>query len=286
MSDENFWHDRSTLESVRIGAREYKRGDRVTLRPLGKADIMDLALGGKTAIIEAIEQDFEDRIYLAVVVEDDPGQDIGWQRLPGHRFFFGVEEVEPSMSPRILIAGIGNIFLGDDAFGVEVARRLAKRPLPDGVQVIDFGIRGLDLTYALLDGHDAVILVDAVPRGGEPGTLYLLEPDAGQIDELAETNPIIDMHSLDPAAVLRLTRSLGGRVERILLVGCEPAPLEGDDMQSGLSEPVARAVEEAVRLIESLVLDFASSSVDLAHSPHGTPGGEGRGEGGETAWRQ
>ena len=81
---------------------------------------------------------------------------------------------------RILIAGIGNIFLGDDAFGVEVARRLVRRRLPDGVRVVDFGIRGLDLTYALLDGYEAVILVDAAPRGGPPGTLYVLEPPAGR----------------------------------------------------------------------------------------------------------
>src|ERR1700734_1751902 len=96
--------------------------------------------------------------------------------------------------PRILIAGIGNIFLGDDAFGSEVARRLAARPMPDGVKVVDFGIRGFDLTYALLDGSDATILVDATPRGGPPGTLYVIEPDPGEAREPEEADLLIQTH--------------------------------------------------------------------------------------------
>jgi len=155
--------------------------------------------------------------------------------------------------PRILVAGVGNIFLGDDAFGVEVAQRLARRPLPDGVRVVDFGIRGIDLTYALLDGYDAVILVDAVPRGGRPGTLYVLEPHGGEAADPGP-GPLIEPHSLTPAKVLRLATALGGQVPRLLLVGCEPAPLsEADEMQSELSPAVRAAVDEAVPLIESLV---------------------------------
>src|SRR6516225_7125141 len=96
--------------------------------------------------------------------------------------------------PRILVAGIGNIFLGDDAFGVEVARRLAARPQPDGVRVADFGIRGIDLTYALLDGYETVILVDATPRGGQPGTLYVIEPDVGGPAESGVAELMFETH--------------------------------------------------------------------------------------------
>jgi hydrogenase maturation protease len=153
--------------------------------------------------------------------------------------------------PRILVAGVGNIFLGDDAFGVEVAQRLLRRGLPDGVRVVDFGIRGLDLTYALLDGYEAVVLVDAAPRGERPGTLYVLEVPNGA----AEGEPVaVEGHDLDPAKVLRLAAAMGGRTERLFLVGCEPAPTpEADEMAMGLSEPVRAAVEEAVPLVESLV---------------------------------
>jgi hydrogenase maturation protease len=156
---------------------------------------------------------------------------------------------------RILVAGIGNIFLGDDAFGVEVVQRLARRELPDEVRVVDFGIRGLDLTYALLEEFEAVILVDAAPRGGQPGTLYVIEPET----EAAPTNPeaadlMIQTHGMDPVKVLRLVAALGGRVERLLLVGCEPA-MAGteEEMTLGMSPPVQAAVDEAVGLIESLV---------------------------------
>jgi hydrogenase maturation protease len=158
--------------------------------------------------------------------------------------------------PRLLIACVGNIFLGDDAFGVVVARRLDRCALPEGVRVIDFGIRGLDLTYALLDGYEAVILVDAAPRGGRPGTLYVLEPAVGAPPEpdADGAGPLIETHGMDPVKVLRLVEAMGGQVGRLLLVGCEPSPLaESDDMQAGLSDPVRAAVDEAVLLIESLV---------------------------------
>ena len=115
----------------------------------------------------------------------------------------------PPDHPRVLIAGVGNIFLGDDAFGVEVAQLLARRQLPDGVRVVDFGIRGLDLAYTLLDPYEAVVLVDAMPRGGRPGTLYVLEPECVPA-EGSEAIPLMDAHSLDPARVLRLVASLGG----------------------------------------------------------------------------
>jgi hydrogenase maturation protease len=156
--------------------------------------------------------------------------------------------------PRILIAGVGNIFLGDDAFGVEVAQRLARVALPEGVRVVDFGIRGLDLTYALLDGYDTIILVDAAPRGGRPGTLYLLDPAGDAAPEADGVGPQIETHGLDPIKVLRLAAAMGGPVGRLLLVGCEPEPLgDPDDLRAGLSEPVRAAVDEAVSLITALV---------------------------------
>src|SRR5262245_31482923 len=118
----------------------------------------------------------------------------------------------------ILIAGIGNIFFGDDAFGVEVARRLAGRPFPEEVRVVDFGIRGLDLAYALLEAHDLVILVDAISRCGQPGTLYVLEPRLDAADNPDVPTPVMEPHALDPWKVLHLARSMGGKVERMLLV--------------------------------------------------------------------
>lgn len=166
---------------------------------------------------------------------------------------------------RILVAGIGNIFLGDDAFGVEVVQRLIQRPWPANVRVVDFGIRGFDLAYALLDGYDVAILIDALPRGGAPGTLYLLEPD------LKELNGVeIDTHSMDPLKVLRLTQMLGGQLGRILVVGCEPATLEADEDgeigEMALSAPVQASLDEAVRLVESLVEEICAETVALRQS--------------------
>ena len=159
--------------------------------------------------------------------------------------------------PHILIAGIGNIFLGDDAFGSEVARRLAARPLPDEVRVVDFGIRGFDLVYALLDGYEVTIFVDATPRGGgEPGTLYTIEPDLSELNEVGGEGVMVEPHGMNPLKVLGMVKSMGGEFKRILLIGCEPSPLESEDGQLGLSEPVQAAVDEAIRMIESLVVEI------------------------------
>ncbi len=156
-------------------------------------------------------------------------------------------------SPRILVAGIGNVFLGDDGFGVEVVQRLAARPMPDGVQVADFGIRGFDLAYALLDGYDAVILVDALPRGEAPGTLYVVEPDLNSADGQAPDLAAIEAHAMDPLRVLNLVKSMGGGVKRMLIVGCEPLSLVPEEGAMGLSQPVDAAVNEAANMVESLV---------------------------------
>jgi hydrogenase maturation protease len=148
-----------------------------------------------------------------------------------------------------LIACVGNIFLGDDGFGVEVARRLATRELPAGVRAVDFGIRGVHLAYELADkSYETVILVDATPRGGAPGTVYLIEPD---LDRLGAVGPgASDAHGMDPQTVFALLKTLGGKPGRVLIVGCEPASTEDE---IALSEPVAAAVDEAVKLIFELV---------------------------------
>ena len=158
-------------------------------------------------------------------------------------------------APRILVAGIGNIFLGDDAFGVEVVKRLAATNLPQGVEVVDFGFRGLDLTYALLDGHQTVILVDAIPLGQPSGTLYVIEPQPEEATAGDAADVLVEAHSLNPAKVLRLVRQMGGRAGRLLLVGCEPSPWDGDDddMREGLSDAVAAAVDEAVNRVQALI---------------------------------
>jgi hydrogenase maturation protease len=163
------------------------------------------------------------------------------------------------MTPKILIAGIGNIFLGDDGFGVEVVQKLLRRKLPDGVRVVDFGIRGFDLVYALLEPYDATILVDTMPQGGAPGTLYTIEPDLSDLLSSDFHEVVIETHAMNPMRVLEMVKVMGGHFKRLLLVGCEPATLGPEEGQMGLSEPVQAAVDEAVRLIESLVMDILGS---------------------------
>lgn len=161
---------------------------------------------------------------------------------------------------RILIAGIGNIFNGDDAFGVTVAQNLAERGLPENVNVVDFGIRGIDLTYALLDGFDAAVLVDAVQQGGPPGTLYVIEPESQAAEAPQPEDLLFSPHEMDPAKVLRTVAAMGGRCRRIVLVGCEPAMFDDEyDGAMGLSAPVAAAVDSAVEVIEELVGDLMKS---------------------------
>ena len=149
----------------------------------------------------------------------------------------------------MLVAGIGNIFLSDDGFGVEVAQRLRQRPSPDDVRVEDFGIRGVHLAYELLDGYDALVLVDAVPMGERAGTVAIVEVDpAGRRTD--DDAGVLEAHSLDPVVVLDLVADLGGAVERVVVVGCEPASL---DDGIGLSPPVACAVDRAIDAIDDLL---------------------------------
>ncbi|MDX3640604.1 hydrogenase maturation protease [Streptomyces sp. MB09-02B] len=160
----------------------------------------------------------------------------------------------PPSEPRTLVAGIGNIFLGDDGFGVETARRLAERALPGHIEVVDIGVRGVHLAYQLLDGYDTLVLVDATARGEAPGTLYVIEPDDAA-PNASPGAPALDGHRMTPDTVLALLHTLcagtgGEPPRRVLVVGCEP---DSVDERIGLSTPVSAAVPEAVRLIEELL---------------------------------
>nr|WP_230989815.1 hydrogenase maturation protease [Streptomyces luteolifulvus] len=150
--------------------------------------------------------------------------------------------------------------MADDGFGPEAAAALARRPLPDGVHVADFGIRGMDLAYRMLDGYDTVVLLDATPHGQPPGTLSLIEPDLAQLP--AGGTP--EAHAMDPVKVLALARSLGdGQLPRVLVVGCEPQiRMNGDeiDVVVGLSGPVRDAVERSVPFVESVVTDILADA--------------------------
>ncbi|HEY4278839.1 MAG TPA: hydrogenase maturation protease [Conexibacter sp.] len=255
------------VDGVSVG-----RGTRVRLRPRSGGDVFDIALADRVAIVERIEQDVEDKLHVVVTLEDDPGRDLGPASQMGHRFFFALDEVEPidadagafvaSTGPlkRVLVAGIGNVFLGDDGFGVALAGRLAARALPEGVDVIDFGIRGMDLAFALNRGYDAAVLLDATPRGGAPGTLYLIDT-AG--DELGE--PAIETHAMDPVRVLRTAASLGPIPSRVLVFGCEPETRmtgEEPEVVVELSAPVTAVLDEATATLAGLVEELCSRQGD------------------------
>ncbi|MGW7662547.1 hydrogenase maturation protease [Streptomyces sp. NPDC054756] len=157
------------------------------------------------------------------------------------------------MSARLLVAGVGNIFLADDAFGPEVIRALDERPLPPGAAVRDFGIRGLDLAYTLLDGYDTAVLVDAAVRGHTPGTLSLIEPE---LPDASAGGPPPEAHGMDPAKVLALAAHLGDEpLPRVLVLACEPerVPRGDEDITPGMSATVRAAVPEAVAALHTLV---------------------------------
>jgi hydrogenase maturation protease len=168
------------------------------------------------------------------------------------------------MTGRMLVAGIGNVFLGDDGFGVEVATRLGQETLREGVRVLDTGIRARHLAYELLDGgYDTAILVDACARGGVPGTISLIEPKAPDQTGNGST-AALDGHAMNPEAVLAFLRAFGGVPTRILIVGCEPACLaEG----VGLSAPVAAAVDDALALVRELLREPIDDAYDQKPEP-------------------
>jgi hydrogenase maturation protease len=163
------------------------------------------------------------------------------------------------MTGKTLVAGVGNVFLGDDAFGVEVVRLLAGRPYPPGVQVRDFGIRGVHLVYELLNGCDLFVLVDAAARGEEPGTVTVLEADLPEPSPDAVPQPVMDAHSLTPDSIFAMLSALGGHPGRSLVVACEPADV-GPGM--GLSAPVQEAVPHAVRAVEDILAQATAAADD------------------------
>jgi hydrogenase maturation protease len=254
-----------TAAGVEIG-----RGSRVVLRPHAGGDVFGAAMAGMVATVEAIHADLDGKVHLAVTLEEDPGRELGEDRRPGHRFFFAPDEVEPMAgepppAKRVLVAGIGNIFFADDGFGVAVANELQKRDLPRGVDVIDFGIRGMDLVFALGEGYDVALFVDAVPRDEAPGTVFLIEPQLSESDEPV----MLDAHGMDPVKVLSLAGQLGPVPERILVIGCEPltgVSSDDEELVGELSEPVRAAVGPAVELVEQTLRE-------LLEIPEGEPGG-------------
>jgi hydrogenase maturation protease len=264
-----YWEEleRPGPDGVTVDGVDLRAGSCVRLHPRSRTDVFDSALDGMTAVVESVEQDMEGRAQLVVVIDDDPGRDLGMHKQPGHRFFFAPDEVEPIATaeaapgragPRVLVAGIGNVFLGDDGWGVALADRLARRELPAGVEVVDYGIRGLDLAYAMADGgYDAVVLLDAAPRGEAPGTLYVIEP------EVDATEVAIDTHGMDPVKVLAMVNGIGAEPPRTLVVGCEPANRLGadsDQFVAELSEPVRAMLPEAERLVESLLGELVTTN--------------------------
>ena len=273
--------EKTHLDHLEIAGVEVRTGSRVRLRPRKGGDVMDIALAGQIATIECIEQDYEGKQHVCVVVDQDPGRDMGLLRQPGHRFFFDAKEIEPlspdeilpssaRQKPAILVAGIGNIFLGDDAFGVEVVRRLAGLQVPESVRVTDFGIRGFDLAYALQDGYETTILVDACPHGEVPGTLYVIEPDLKALDD---PQAVVEAHAMNPMNVLCMARAMNIEIKNVLLLGCEPETLGGEEGQMGLSAAVEAAVDHAVKLAEAIInriLNRDRSDSDLFRSNLGS----------------
>jgi hydrogenase maturation protease len=255
--------ERPGVDFVEVSGVLVRAGSIVRLSPSQAAsDIFEVALAGRTALVHEVLEDYEGRIQLAVTVAEDPGQDLGELRRPGHRFFFDPNEVEPlelstiareESVRRVLIAGIGNVFLGDDGWGVALAGRLAIRALPRGVEVVDFGIRGMDLAYAMQD-YDTVIILDATPRGQAPGTLYVIEPDLDQVEMT------VDAHGMNPVKVLALARTLGAEaLPRTLIVGCEPQTrmsAEDEHIVAELTEPVCASLERAIAVVEDLLTDL------------------------------
>lgn len=255
--------------TVQVGSLRLGRGSRVRLRPRQSADVLDLALTGCTAEVDAVEEDMEGRVHVVVTLDGDDGRDFSTGL--GHRFFFTPEEVEPldegPAGPRILVAGIGNIFMADDAFGPEVVAAMRGRQLPEGVHIADFGIRGMDLAYRLLDGYDVAVLVDAAPRGKEPGTVHVIDPGRPGPPPDAAGRTLPQAHGMDPVQMLALARQLADGTQelpRVLVLGCEPSVrMRGDepDVVVGLSEPVRAAVPVAADMLESL-------TGELLRDPH------------------
>ncbi len=248
-------------KTLEINGRHLGKGSRVRLCPRAghRADAMDMFLAGQPATVAAVLRDLEGQAHVAVTVDAAGATDL--HESNGRFFYFRPDEIEvlddvpggaPSESAqpaaRVLVAGIGNIFLGDDGFGPAVIQRLASRAIPPWAKVEDFGIRGVHLAYELLGAspaYNTTIIVDAVSRGGAPGTLYVIEAEVG---DLPSASP--DAHALNVDAVLGLLKSIGGQPGRVLIVGCET---ESVTPEMGLSASVAGAVDGATDMVLQLL---------------------------------
>jgi hydrogenase maturation protease len=162
----------------------------------------------------------------------------------------------------ILVAGIGNAWMRDDGFGGEVARRLARLELPDGVAVMDAGTGGLDLAYELMLGYEALVILDVSRQGGDPGTLYVIEPDESSVQGAIEDGDVINPHGMDPQTVLRFVKSAGAWPGRVIVIACEPADVEQAGW--GLSDQVEEAVERAVRLVVETIDGLRAEAFESA----------------------
>ena len=165
---------------------------------------------------------------------------------------------------QILVAGVGNAFLQDDGFGGHVAQRLESQELPSGVTVMDFGTGGLDLAYEVMRGYDALVLIDVSRQGGEPGTLYVIEPDEGEVDAGIEDGEVINPHGMDPGTVLRFVKTVGGWPGKVVVVACEPTEVETMGME--LSPAVEEAVERAAGMVREQI---ARLQTDAAYAEAG-----------------
>jgi hydrogenase maturation protease len=159
-----------------------------------------------------------------------------------------------SAKKRVMIAGVGNMFMKDDGFGSAVIKKILDKKFPEGVEVKDFGTGGLKLAYDLMKGYDGLILIDASRRGGQPGTLYVIEPDENDINPDLEKGGPIDPHGADPATVLRFVKSIGSWPAKVVIVGCEPETV--DDFEIGLSEPVNASIDKAVDMVEDIIKEI------------------------------
>jgi len=166
--------------------------------------------------------------------------------------------VSHAFEKQILVAGVGNAWMQDDGFGSEVAQRLERRDLPSGVTVMDFGSGGLDLAYEIMRGYHALVLIDVSRQGGEPGTLYVIEPDPDDYARPIEDGEMISPHGMDPQTVLRFVNAVGGFSGKVVVVACEPGPI--DELAVGLSDAVEAAIEKAIGVVMEQLAELQSDA--------------------------
>jgi len=159
-----------------------------------------------------------------------------------------------SVKKRVMIAGIGNMFMRDDGFGSAVVKKIMNKQFPEGVEVKDFGTGGLKLAYDLMKGYDGLIFLDASARGEKPGTLYVIEPDEKDFSNDLEQGGPIDPHGADAVTVLRFVKSIGSWPAKVFIVACEPESV--DDFEIGLSEPVNTAIDTAIEMVDDIIKDI------------------------------